>query len=367
MEVACAGSSADCFSSFRQSQQRRVHQAHGKPSQGKGGICFGNCAGVTYSNRVGFAGRPGLHHQLFRSELTAGAARARVAEVLEMNLKTGRAGSRAVLLISSALVVVAPLVCAQGVSDAPDLAIYRRIREEGVLRSQVMDLATELVDGIGPRLTGSANLARAVAWSQDRLRKMGLSNVHTDSWGEFGLGWQQRNVWLRMVEPDTAPFIVHAAPWSPPTPGPITADVVYVRGFSDEKEFEPHRGKLRDKIVLLGAPWGCRRPFRSTRRCPTDSMTTSSRISRRLPANPRTIRTSTRCSRRSNASNGAVGCWPPKAFVPSSSPAATTPAAAHPAARCMSTSTPSAGCSRIGRRVRSRCHLRSSRSSTMAA
>ena len=175
------------------------------------------------------------------------------ADVPEMKVSIRHVGFRAVPLMSMALVIIAaPLVFVQSVSDAPDLDMYRRIRDEGTLRSQVMDLATELIDGIGPRLTGSPNLARAVTWSQARLRQMGLSNVRTDSWGEFGMGWQERNVWLRMVEPETAPFIVRAAPWSPSTKGPITADVVSLRGFADEKEFEPHRGKLANKIVLLG-------------------------------------------------------------------------------------------------------------------
>ena len=68
----------------------------------------------------------------------------------------------------------------------------------------------------------------------------------------FGIGWRQRNAWLRLVEPDTAPFIVHAAPWSPAMPGAITGEVVAIRGFTSDAEFEAHKGKLRDKIVLLG-------------------------------------------------------------------------------------------------------------------
>jgi carboxypeptidase Q len=159
------------------------------------------------------------------------------------------------------LVIVAALAApagmsAQVASETPDVDAYRRIREEGLTRSQVMVLASELVDGIGPRLTGSPNLARAVVWSQARLRKIGLTDVRTDSWGVFGIGWRQRNAWLRMVEPDTAPFIVHAAPWSPATPGTITGEIVAVRGFSNDAQFEPHKGKLRGKIVLLGRAVG---------------------------------------------------------------------------------------------------------------
>ena len=144
------------------------------------------------------------------------------------------------------------LVVSQTAGDAPDLAIYARIKDEGNTRSRVMEYAAELVDGIGPRLTGSPNLKRATAWSVDRLTQMGLSNVRAESWGEFGFGWQQRGISMRMIEPDVATFIVAAAPWSPATPGPVTGDVIAVRGFTDEREFAVPRGKLRGKIVLLG-------------------------------------------------------------------------------------------------------------------
>ena len=80
---------------------------------------------------------------------------------------------------------------------------------------------------------------------------MGLSQVRAESWGEFGVGWEQRNVGVRMVAPDTAVFIAHAAPWSPPTPGPVTADVRSVGGLPNEQAFAAHRGMLRDRIVLL--------------------------------------------------------------------------------------------------------------------
>jgi peptidase M28-like protein len=137
-------------------------------------------------------------------------------------------------------------------SDAPDLAIYARIRDEGITRSHVMQYASELMDGIGPRLTGSPGLEKAVAWTMSTMAAAGASNVRKESWGEFGLGWRQRNIWVRLVEPYPANFIATAGPWSPATSGPITADVVHVHGFSDESGFAPLRGTLRGKIVLLG-------------------------------------------------------------------------------------------------------------------
>ena len=169
-----------------------------------------------------------------------------------MLMSSRRLSSRIVATITTILLAAGPVVVAQMLGDAPYLVMYGRIRVEGNAQSRVMDYATELIDGIGPRLTGSPNLKKATAWTLDRLKQMGLSNVRTESWGEFGMGWQQRHISLRMIAPATATFIAQAAPWSPATAGPIAADVVALRGFTDESEFDANRGKLRGKIVLFG-------------------------------------------------------------------------------------------------------------------
>ena len=156
-----------------------------------------------------------------------------------------RAAGLAVILLSASAL-------AQTGGDAPDTAMYARIRDEGMNRSRVMDYATQLLDGIGARLSGSPNLDRAIEWSMARFTEAGLSNVRKDRWGEFGLGWRRRNVWTALVEPDTAQLLGDAAPWSPPTPGPVTGDVEYVSGFTTEQGFAPLRGTLRGKIVVLG-------------------------------------------------------------------------------------------------------------------
>lgn len=117
-----------------------------------------------------------------------------------------------------------------------------------------MDYAFELIDRIGPRLTGSTNLERAVALARRALTEAGLTNVRVENWGRFGLGWEEHNVWARLVRPGSWPLIIRAAPWSPATPsGGVTAEVVKVRGVSREADFDEHRGKLRGKIVLYGS------------------------------------------------------------------------------------------------------------------
>ena len=135
--------------------------------------------------------------------------------------------------------------------ESLDLTMYQSIREEATKHSHIMEYASGLMDGIGPRLTGSPNLKKANEWTKAQLTAMGCSNAHLEDWGEFGMGWQQLNTWVRMSAPDTAVFIAQAAPWSPATKGTLSAEAVWV-DLKDEKDFEKYKGKLAGRIVLFG-------------------------------------------------------------------------------------------------------------------
>lgn len=147
---------------------------------------------------------------------------------------------------------VDPYTEVQPATESLDMGTYQRIRDEGLNHSHVMEFASALMDGIGPRLTGSPNAKKANEWTRDTLTKIGLENAHLEDWGEFGLGWQQINTWARMVTPDAAVLILQSTPWSPPTPGPVTGDVVFVN-IQTDKDFDQYKGKLAGKVVLFGA------------------------------------------------------------------------------------------------------------------
>ena len=132
-----------------------------------------------------------------------------------------------------------------------DYQMYQRIREEALAHSHVMEYASGLMDGIGARLTGSPNLKRASEWTRDQFTAMGCSNAHLEDWGEFGMGWQQLNTWVRMTSPDTAVFIAQAAPWSASTNGVLNAPAIWAN-IKEEKDFDRYKGKLAGKIVFLG-------------------------------------------------------------------------------------------------------------------
>jgi carboxypeptidase Q len=132
-----------------------------------------------------------------------------------------------------------------------DYSMYQQIRNEGLVHSHVMDFASALMDGIGPRLTGSPNVKRANEWTRDQLAAMGCSNAHLEDWGEFGMGWQQLNTWTRMASPDTAVFITQAAPWSPSSNGTISGQAISM-DVKKEEDLDKYKGKLAGKVVLLG-------------------------------------------------------------------------------------------------------------------
>jgi carboxypeptidase Q len=142
----------------------------------------------------------------------------------------------------------------QPATESLNLGMYARIREEGLNHSHIMEYAGALFDDIGPRLTGSPNLAKANAWTRDQLSAMGCTNAHLESWGEFGMGWRQISTSIDMVKPDTAVFIGQATPWSPPTHGSVTAEVIAVPELKEEKDLEAWKGKLAGKIILYGKP-----------------------------------------------------------------------------------------------------------------
>jgi carboxypeptidase Q len=145
-----------------------------------------------------------------------------------------------------------PTPIRQPAVETLDLETIARIRDEGFNHSHIMEYASGLFDGIGPRLTGSPDFAKAEQWSLDQLRRMGASNVHAETWGDFGMGWQQTGASLQMTAPSTATFLAQATPWSPATAGEVTAEVIAVPKLTDEKDFQKWKGKLAGKVILYG-------------------------------------------------------------------------------------------------------------------
>lgn len=124
-----------------------------------------------------------------------------------------------------------------------------RIRDEGLNRSQVMKTLLHLTDVIGPRLTGSPNMARANAWTRDTLTEWGLKNAQLEAWGPFGRGWSLQRFSAQVIEPQSIPLIATPKAWTPGFAEPITAEVILIEAKS-EADLEKYQGKLKGAILL---------------------------------------------------------------------------------------------------------------------
>jgi hypothetical protein len=152
-------------------------------------------------------------------------------------------------VVALALAIGAVPAAAQVAAERVDLEAVRRIREEGLTRSQVPQLAGYLTDVIGPRLTGSSAMARANQWTAERFREWGLANVAVEPWGRFGRGWERVSFAGRILEPFVQPLQGSALAWSGSTRGTVTGPVRFVT-IQDTADFAKYRGKLRGAFVM---------------------------------------------------------------------------------------------------------------------
>ena len=145
-----------------------------------------------------------------------------------------------------------PLAAQGPVVDRVDSDVLYSIKDEGLQRSKVMEIAGYLTDVYGPRLTGSPEFKEGAEWAQKSMREWGLSNVHTEAY-PFGRGWQNRRIAASALTPRVFPLIAYPKAWTPGTHGPVTGEAVLV-SIQSEADFAIYRGKLRGKFVLTTQP-----------------------------------------------------------------------------------------------------------------
>lgn len=161
------------------------------------------------------------------------------------------------------------LAIAQAPVEKVDLDAIGKIKEEGLKRSQVMELASYITDVHGPRLTNSPNYRAACEWAKKKLTEWGLQNVQLEAWGPFGRGWSLEGFSCNMVAPHFSPLIGFPKAWSPSTNGVVRGEVVYFDAKNDA-ELEKFKGKLKGAIVLMSPPQPVRAHFEPEGRRHTD-------------------------------------------------------------------------------------------------
>src|SRR5579871_972035 len=108
---------------------------------------------------------------------------------LHITKAAGAAAKAAV--VAAVLSIALPLAADWPVAEKVDLDAIYRIKDEGLQRSKVMEIASYLSDVYGPRLTNSPQIKEAAEWTMTEMKGWGLSNVHLEGW-PFGRGWENR-------------------------------------------------------------------------------------------------------------------------------------------------------------------------------
>jgi len=155
-------------------------------------------------------------------------------------------------LLFTALLSAGIAISAFAQNNAPDAAMVKKIREEGLNHSQVMDIAFHITDVAGPRLSGSPGLKRAQDWVVEKLKSWGIVNAKREDWGKFGKGWEVQKNYAAMTVPYYHAIIAIPKAWTPGTNGLIKGDVMYIKADTIT-DLEKYKGKLKGKIVIIDA------------------------------------------------------------------------------------------------------------------
>ncbi len=147
-------------------------------------------------------------------------------------------------------------------------SVYK-IKDEGFNNSEVMDIAWNLTDRIGPRLTGSTGLKNAYDWTSATMKEWGLKNVKIEAWGDFGKGWDVEKSYMAMTKPYYQAMIGIPKAWTPGTNGLMKLEVVYIE-MEDESDLDEYKGQLGGKAVMLPTTIEAKTTFEADARRFTD-------------------------------------------------------------------------------------------------
>jgi carboxypeptidase Q len=161
----------------------------------------------------------------------------------------------AVLVCAAALVVLPPAASQTASGPPPWLSALRDDANRLIKAATADDFAwqrlAELTDTFGNRLSGSANLTRAIEWAVTTLKADGLENVRTEK--VMVPHWVRGRESAEIVDPPRHEVAMLGLGGSVATPpGGLEAEVLPVSGFED---LRAHASEARGRIVLFNVPY----------------------------------------------------------------------------------------------------------------
>jgi hypothetical protein len=162
--------------------------------------------------------------------------------------------SRNILLLAAGFVAtlfsLEPPTTLKAQTEPVNLQAIYAIKDEGLQRSQVMEIAGYLTDVYGPRVTGTPAIRRAGEWAVKELQSWGLTDVKLEPWTGFGRGWTNERFSAHITAPATATLIGYPKAWTPGTNGAVKGEAVQVT-LDAPADLEKWRGRLNGKFVLM--------------------------------------------------------------------------------------------------------------------
>jgi carboxypeptidase Q len=153
-------------------------------------------------------------------------------------------------LTSLAALLAVMMPFAGNTQEKVDAAMMQKIRKEGLENSKVMEIAFNLTDKSGNRLTASPGFMRAATYAKNTLEGWGLRNAAIDPWGEFGKGWELEKSYVALTAPYYKPLPAYVKAWSGSTKGLKKAEVILVK-LKDSTSLDAYRGQLKNKIIMM--------------------------------------------------------------------------------------------------------------------
>ena len=155
----------------------------------------------------------------------------------DLRSRPARGVALAALSLSLLTLTLIPRATARRAEPPPatDEQVAAELRDTALAGQDLaMDWVSELTTRFGPRPAGSDNEHRAAEWAAARLKELGFSNVHTESFPITA--WVRGVESAQIVAPIAQPLVVAALGESPPTPpAGIEGDVVIFPTFADLK------------------------------------------------------------------------------------------------------------------------------------
>lgn len=133
--------------------------------------------------------------------------------------------------------------------DEPLLPVIRNIINEVNNNSQLEQLATELLDGIGPRLVGTPEMQQASDWAIATFERWGIPGSR-QPFGEWR-GWQRGSSQVELIAPRIKSLEATQLAWSPATKTPVQGTVVVLPSVKNAEEFAAWLKTIKGKVVLM--------------------------------------------------------------------------------------------------------------------